>query len=40
MRKWQQNLVRSAMVLIVQTVATKVDYRLFNQSASRRSRTK
>ncbi|WP_268890019.1 MULTISPECIES: hypothetical protein [Limosilactobacillus] len=40
MRKWQQNLVRSAMVLIVQMVATKAVYRLFNQSASRRSRTK
>ena len=40
MRKWQQNLVRSAMVFIVQTVTTKAVYRLFNQSASRRRRTK
>ncbi|WP_277956481.1 hypothetical protein [Limosilactobacillus urinaemulieris] len=40
MRKWQQNLVRSAMVLIVQTIATKAVYLLFNQSASRKGRTK
>jgi hypothetical protein len=38
MRKWQQNLIRSAAVLIVQTVAAKAVYRLFNKKTVRKSR--
>lgn len=36
MRNWQRKLFRSAAVLVAQTVATKVVYRLFKTKPGRR----